>query len=77
VSSHLIGQIALNELVLTRDKPIWISTGPFSMNSATAKKAIAEKASLPTSGKLRRLAVAVTTACVLATSTSAWAKSAC
>jgi hypothetical protein len=47
------------------------------MNSATAEKAIDEKASLPTSGKLRRLAVAVTTACVLATSTSAWAKSAC
>jgi hypothetical protein len=42
------------------------------MNSATA-----DKASLPTSGQLRRLAVAVTTACVLATSTSAWAKSAC
>jgi len=42
------------------------------MNSAAH-----EKASLPTSGKLRRLAVAVTTACVLATSTSAWAKSAC
>jgi hypothetical protein len=47
------------------------------MNSATAEKAIDEKASLPTSGKLRRLAVAVTAACVLATSTSAWAKSAC
>jgi hypothetical protein len=47
------------------------------MNSATAEKASAEKAFLPTSGKLRRLAVAVTTACVLATSTSAWAKSAC
>jgi hypothetical protein len=47
------------------------------MNSATAEKAIDEKASPPTSGKLRRLAVAVTTACVLATSTSAWAKSAC
>jgi hypothetical protein len=42
------------------------------MNSATA-----DKASLPTSGQLRRLAVAVTTACVLATSTSAWAKPAC
>jgi hypothetical protein len=47
------------------------------MNSATAEKASAEKAFLPTSGKLRRLAVAVTTACVLATSTSAWAKPAC
>ena len=47
------------------------------MNSATAEEATAEKASLPTSGKLRRLTVAVTTACVLATSTSAWAKSAC
>jgi hypothetical protein len=42
------------------------------MNSATA-----EKASLPTSGKLRRIAVAITAACVLAGSTSAWAKSAC
>ena len=38
------------------------------MNSATAEKATAEKASLPTSGKLRRIAVAVTAACVLATS---------
>jgi hypothetical protein len=47
------------------------------MNSATAEKAIDEKASLTTSHKLRRLVVAVTTACVLATSTSAWAKSAC
>ena len=47
------------------------------MNSAAPEKATAEKASLPTSGKLRRLAVAVTTACVLATSTSAWAKTAC
>jgi hypothetical protein len=43
------------------------------MNSANTDKAF-----LPTGAKLRRLAVAVTTACVLATSTSAaWAKPAC
>lgn len=52
------------------------------MNSATventfAEKVTGEKASLPTSGKLRRFGIAVTTACVLATSTSAWAKPAC
>jgi hypothetical protein len=43
------------------------------MNSANTDKAF-----LPTGAKLRRIAVAVTTACVLATSTSAaWAKPAC
>jgi|tagenome__1003787_1003787.scaffolds.fasta_scaffold20253243_1 hypothetical protein len=47
------------------------------MNSATAENTIAEKASLPTGGKLRRLGIAVTAACILATSTSAWAKPAC
>ena len=41
------------------------------------KSATSDKASLPTVRKLRRLAAAVTTACVLATSTSAWAKPAC
>ena len=40
-------------------------------------KPLPKKPLSPTSGKLRRLTVAVTTACVLATSTSAWAKSAC
>jgi hypothetical protein len=41
------------------------------------KSATSDKASLPTVRKLRRIAAAVTTACVLATSTSAWAKPAC
>jgi hypothetical protein len=48
------------------------------MNSATIASAATEEASLPTGGKLRRIAVAVTAACVLATSASAaWAKPAC
>lgn len=41
------------------------------------KSATTDKASLPTVRKLRRIAAAVTTACILATSTSAWAKPAC
>ncbi len=48
------------------------------MHSATIASAITEEASLPAGGKLRRIAIAVTSACVLATSASAaWAKPAC
>ena len=48
------------------------------MNSATIASATTEEASLPAGGKLRRIAIAVTAACVLATSASAaWAKPAC
>jgi hypothetical protein len=48
------------------------------MNSATIASAITEEASLPAGRKLRRIAIAVTAACVLATSASAaWAKPAC